>query len=59
MLFQQEQFVEMDLLRGLFLDSFRTSHPISVPVASPDEINDIFDRISYSKVKWCCYILAG
>ena len=45
----------MDLLKGLYLDSFRTSHPISVPVQSPDEINDIFDRISYSKVKWCCH----
>ncbi|CAG2115119.1 unnamed protein product [Medioppia subpectinata] len=26
-----------------------TSHPISVPVYNPDEINEIFDRISYGK----------
>lgn len=45
----QDQFVIDDLLRALYLDSLTTSHPISVPVHSPDEINDIFDTISYSK----------
>lgn len=32
------------------LDSLSTSHPIFVPVTSPDEINEIFDEISYHKV---------
>ena len=31
-------------------DGLVTSHPIYVPVANPDEINEIFDKISYSKV---------
>jgi len=33
----------------LFLDALQTSHPISVPVNHPDEINEIFDSISYGK----------
>ncbi|KAJ8921510.1 hypothetical protein NQ315_003128 [Exocentrus adspersus] len=37
-------------LHGAFgLDALSTSHPISIKVNNPDEINDIFDRISYSK----------
>ncbi|XP_053202337.1 aminopeptidase N-like [Panonychus citri] len=31
------------------LDCLTTSHPISVKVNDPDEINEIFDRISYEK----------
>jgi aminopeptidase N len=31
------------------LDALPTSHPISVKVKHPDEINEIFDRISYGK----------
>ena len=31
------------------LDSLQTSHPISARVKHPDEINEIFDRISYGK----------
>ena len=31
------------------LDALATSHPISVKVKHPDEINEIFDRISYGK----------
>jgi len=31
-------------------DSYTTSHPIYQPVAHPDEINEIFDSITYSKV---------
>ena len=30
-------------------DALPTSHPISVKVKHPDEINEIFDRISYGK----------
>ncbi|KAG8193545.1 hypothetical protein JTE90_003754, partial [Oedothorax gibbosus] len=45
----ERQFVLDDLHDVLDLDSLRTSHPISVPVGHPDEINEIFDRISYGK----------
>ena len=31
-------------------DALVTSHPVYVPVNHPDEINEIFDRISYVKV---------
>ncbi|XP_015790545.1 aminopeptidase N [Tetranychus urticae] len=31
------------------LDCLTSSHPISVKVSDPDEINEIFDRISYEK----------
>ena len=33
----------------LLFDFSETSHPISVPVNVPDEINEIFDTISYQK----------
>eukprot|EP00744_Colponema_vietnamica_P007049 GILI01010185.1.p2 GENE.GILI01010185.1~~GILI01010185.1.p2 ORF type:complete len:863 (+),score=319.04 GILI01010185.1:50-2638(+) len=35
--------------RALQLDSLSNSHPIQVDVNHPDEINEIFDTISYSK----------
>lgn len=47
---QREQFVVEDLQSVFEPDSLGTSHPVRVPVNSPDEINEIFDSISYSKV---------
>lgn len=44
-------FVVNELHGALDLDALSTSHPISIKVNNPDEINDIFDRISYSKGK--------
>lgn len=39
-----------DTLQGaLSLDSLRSSHPIEVPVKRAEEVNQIFDAISYSK----------
>lgn len=38
------------LLETLRYDSLATSHPVYVPVNDPDEINEIFDHISYGKV---------
>lgn len=38
-----------NLASALSLDSLRSSHPIEVPVKRADEINQIFDAISYSK----------
>ena len=47
--FQFEQFV-FDIYEVFEIDALVTSHPIYVPVDNPDEINEIFDAISYSKV---------
>ncbi|KAJ3113183.1 Aminopeptidase 2 mitochondrial [Phlyctochytrium bullatum] len=43
------QFIIKDYAEGISLDGLRSSHPIQVDVASPAEINEIFDAISYSK----------
>ena len=47
---QLDQFFGSDLSGALNLDSLNESHPILQEVASPDEINSLFDAISYSKV---------
>ncbi|GAV56139.1 hypothetical protein ZYGR_0BA00450 [Zygosaccharomyces rouxii] len=44
-----EEYVADTLQHALALDSLRSSHPIEVPVKRADEINQIFDAISYSK----------
>lgn len=38
------------LVEALYKDSLSNSHPVSIPVKDPSEINEIFDAISYSKV---------
>jgi len=42
-------FFYVQNLGVLDLDSLETSHPISVEVNDPNEINAIFDAISYDK----------
>ena len=42
-------FLTSDLHRVLALDSTLSSHPIVVDVNTPDQINSVFDTISYSK----------
>lgn len=37
----------------MHLDSVASSHSISVNVNNPDEINEIFDGITYGKVSFC------
>eukprot|EP00095_Tigriopus_kingsejongensis_P012300 maker-scaffold692_size110616-snap-gene-0.19 protein:Tk12300 transcript:maker-scaffold692_size110616-snap-gene-0.19-mRNA-1 annotation:"aminopeptidase n" len=44
-----EQFVPSELHSVMRIDALATSHPISIPVNHPDEIAEIFDRISYAK----------
>lgn len=44
-----QSYVTDNLQSALSLDSLRSSHPIEVPVKRADEVNQIFDAISYSK----------
>ena len=48
---QMDLFVSDMMMSALSLDSLRSSHPISVPVDDPGQINEIFDSISYDKVQ--------
>lgn len=44
-----DQFIVDDLQMVFNLDALKSSHPISIEVHNPNEISDIFDRISYAK----------
>ena len=44
-----EIFVENELHSTFDADGITNSHPISLPVGHPDEINQLFDSISYGK----------
>lgn len=46
-----EQFVVQEIQSVFALDALKTSHQISVTVHNPDEISEIFDKISYEKGK--------
>ena len=43
------QFVTDVYTTALDLDALKNSHPIEVPIGHPDEIDEIFDDISYNK----------
>nr|XP_040569452.1 endoplasmic reticulum aminopeptidase 1-like isoform X3 [Lepeophtheirus salmonis] len=45
----EDQFFMEIIVPALSLDSLSTSHPVSVPVHDPREIEAIFDSISYKK----------
>lgn len=45
----EQQFFELTLSPALTYDSVKSSHPIATPVHNPDQINDLFDSISYFK----------
>ncbi len=45
----EKQVVTGRLSEALHLDSLKTTHPIEVEVGHPDEIDEIFDSISYAK----------
>lgn len=47
-----QQFISDNVLSALNLDSLHNSHPVEVPVNHPDEIEEIFDLISYQKVNY-------
>lgn len=42
-------YLSGELASGLFKDSLKSTHPIEVKVNSPEEIEEIFDEISYAK----------
>ncbi len=44
-----EDYLYGETSRGLFKDTLKSTHPIEVEVNSPQEIEEIFDEISYSK----------
>ena len=44
-----EEYVDGITSGGIALDSLRSSHPVEVPVADPNEIERTFDPISYNK----------
>ncbi|XKL69322.1 hypothetical protein PGB90_007091 [Kerria lacca] len=52
-----DQFILDKTQQGLHLDALSTSHPISVTVYDPVEIEAIFDSISYSKGAAILYML--
>ena len=43
------QFVTDTSIPAMDLDSLKNSHPIEVPIGNPNEIDEIFDDISYHK----------
>lgn len=49
-----DQFIHAKTLPALKTDALSTSHPVSVPVTDPMEIEAIFDTISYNKVTHTC-----
>lgn len=52
-----DTFIIRKTQSALRLDALDNSHPISVPVKNPNEIEDIFDSISYDKGSAILYML--
>jgi len=45
----EEQFISTGIQSVFLMDSLKSTHPISARVSRPEEINELFDRISYDK----------
>ena len=43
------QFISDDQSTAMRLDAMRTSHPIQVPIKHAEEVEEVFDMISYCK----------
>ncbi|XP_065566563.1 glutamyl aminopeptidase-like isoform X2 [Artemia franciscana] len=54
-----DQFILEKTQTALALDELSTSHPVSVSVDDPSEIESIFDAISYNKGASILYMLEG
>jgi len=46
-----DQLTISETQASMSLDALRSSHPVSVPVHQPNDIAEIFDAISYKKVR--------
>jgi tricorn protease interacting factor F2/3 len=44
-----DEFLDADTKRAFEMDMLSSTHPISVPVKTPNEVEEIFDHISYGK----------
>mmetsp|Transcript_9523 Transcript_9523/g.20863 ORF Transcript_9523/g.20863 Transcript_9523/m.20863 type:complete len:87 (+) Transcript_9523:956-1216(+) len=44
-----ESFISSVVIRALGLDGLASTHPISVPILKAQEVNEVFDAISYFK----------
>ncbi len=44
-----KQYFDETIATAFAADQYKSTHPISVPVKNPAEINEIFDEISYEK----------
>ena len=53
-LLQLEQFFVDTIQTAYLADGLNWSHPIIQEVSDPDEINGLFDSISYDKVQCTC-----
>lgn len=47
---QDDQIVVLDMSAAFSSDGLANSHPIKIPIERPEEINQIFDSITYEKV---------
>lgn len=54
-----EQFAGEEQLPAMRLDSLASSHPVEVPIHDPEEIDEIFDAISYCKGASALHMLHG
>eukprot|EP00756_Hemistasia_phaeocysticola_P050988 Hpha_TRINITY_DN26171_c0_g1::TRINITY_DN26171_c0_g1_i1::g.155277::m.155277/K08776/NPEPPS; puromycin-sensitive aminopeptidase len=57
-----EAFIVSDQLPALGLDALRSSHPIQVPIRKVEEVDEVFDTISYCKgaaVLQICFSVMG
>jgi len=43
------QFVKFETYSAMGLDALKNSHPIEVPINDPDEVEEIYDGVSYAK----------
>ena len=51
LLMQDSQFIVDDLVSVMSVDAALSTHPVVVPVSSSYEIAEVFDVITYSKVR--------
>lgn len=49
---QLDSFVTKAVHRAMDMDGYVSSHPVYVPVATPAQITEVFDSISYYKVRF-------